>query len=121
MPLLTVEVFDAHRVERTLATNDAVIATLEAQANGGALTQSIVTMSGASDVLVEADDDRTSVTVVNGYDNDLAVIGITGEVAALDEGWPLPPGGGVKISGTAAQSAMTQIGTSGEKLTVYVE
>lgn len=124
MPL-TVEVLDANRVARTVATNDAVVAVLERMETllGGSpesLTESIVTMSGVSDVLVEEDEARTVVMVFNTSEtNDPAAVSLTGGTATPDEGVPVPPGGGFKVSGLAAQSAMTQIGTVGQKLTVY--
>jgi hypothetical protein len=117
----TIQALDANRVVQTVKTNDAVIAAIEAQAAGAALTQSIVTMTGSSGALVAANASRNSVTVFNADGNDIAVVSLTGGTAALDEGVPIQPGGGIRVSGVAARSAMTQIGTTGQKLTVYVE
>lgn len=114
---MTVKVRDGDGLERTIHTIGDLIARLD----GGALTKVPLTMSGESGVLVGADDDRKSVSVFNADTNDLAVIGLAGETVTLIDGVPIAPGGGIRITGTAAQSAMTQIGTAGQKLTVYVE
>ena len=84
------------------------------------LAKSSVTMTGASGVLVAASASRAIVIVVNSATNAPAAVDPTGGTAALDAGVQLVGGGDmVKITGKAAQSAMTQIGTTGEKLTVY--
>lgn len=87
---------------------------------GGALTRSSIAMTGASAVLVAADTTRKIVLVSNADGNATAVIDITGGTAAPDTGIPVPGGRTIEITGRPAQSAMTQIGTSGQKLTVYV-
>lgn len=86
---------------------------------GSALTKSSVTMSGASASLVAADTSRKVVIVSSTGTNASAAIDITGGTAALDSGIPLEGGDSIVITGKEAQSAMTQIGTSGQKLTVY--
>lgn len=86
---------------------------------GSALTRSTVTMSGASAVLLAADATRTVVIVSSTRGNSDAAIDITGGTCALDAGIPLAGGDTVQITGKEAQSAMTQIGTTGQKLTVY--
>ncbi len=83
---------------------------------GVALTRATITMSGASDVLVAASATRKVVIVVSTASNAAAAIDPTGGTAALDVGIPLT---GIKVAGKAAQSAMTQIGTNAQKLTVY--
>jgi hypothetical protein len=77
-------------------------------------------MTGVSAALVGASATRSVVIVVNGATNAPAAVDPTGGTAALDAGLQLVGGGDmVKITGKAAQSTMTQIGTNGEKLTVY--
>lgn len=85
----------------------------------GALTKATVTMSGASATLLAADATRAVVIVSSTKANGDAAIDITGGTAALDAGIPLTGGDTIQIVGREAQSAMTQIGTAGEKLTVY--
>lgn len=87
--------------------------------SGVALTKGAVTMSGSSGVLVAADATRKIVIVGSTAGNAAAAIDPTGGTAALDAGIPMAGGDVVKIFGKAAQSAMTQIGTNGQKLTVY--
>ena len=87
---------------------------------GSALTKSTVTMSGASASLVAADATRKIVIVSSTSGNTGAAIDPTGGTCALDAGIPLAGGDTVQITGKEAQSAMTQIGTTGQKLTVYV-
>ena len=87
--------------------------------DGRALTKTSVTMTGASASLVAADQTRMYVIVSNTQSNAAAVIDPTGGTAALDAGIPIPAGTTIEISGTPAQSAMTQIGTNAQKLTVY--
>lgn len=87
--------------------------------DGRSLTKSSVTMSGSSGVMVAADPNRLYVMVSSTLANDPAAIDPTGGTAALDSGIPLPAGTTIEISGTPAQSAMTQIGTNGQKLTIY--
>jgi hypothetical protein len=84
------------------------------------LTKASVTMTGVSAQLVAASASRSMVIVVNSATNSPAAVDPTGGTAALDAGIQLVGGGDmVRITGKAAQSAMTQIGTNGEKLTVY--
>ena len=87
---------------------------------GTALVKSTVTLSGASAELVPADPARRIVIVSSSRTNADAAIDPTGGVCALDAGIPLSGGDTVQITGKEAQSAMTQVGTSGQKLTVYV-
>lgn len=83
------------------------------------LTKSSVTMTGSSGVLVAASATRAVVIVSNTESNAAAAIDPTGGTAALDAGIPIPAGTTIEITGKAAQSAMTQIGTNTQKLTVY--
>jgi uncharacterized membrane-anchored protein len=83
------------------------------------LTKVPITMTGVSAVLLAADVNRKLVIVASTAANSAAAIDPTGATCALDSGLPLPGGGAIRISGKAAQSAMTQIGTNGQKLTVY--
>lgn len=85
-----------------------------------ALVKSSVIMSSASAELVPADPTRRIVIVSSTRTNADASIDPTGGICALDAGIPLSGGDTVQITGKEAQSAMTQIGTSGQKLTVYV-
>jgi hypothetical protein len=84
------------------------------------LVKSTVTLSGGSAELVPADPARRVVIVCSARANADAAIDPTGGVCALDAGIPLSGGDTLQITGKEAQSAMTQIGTSGQKLTVYV-
>lgn len=86
---------------------------------GATLTKTSVTMTGASAALVAAGTTRSVVIVSNTDSNAPAVVDPTGGTAALDAGVPILPGATVKFTGTAARSAMTQIGTNTQKLTVY--
>lgn len=87
---------------------------------GTALSKSTVTMTGVSAPLVAADATRRVVIVSSTKANADAAIDPTGGTCALDAGIPLSGGDTVRIAGKEAQSAMTQIGTNGQKLTVYV-
>jgi hypothetical protein len=88
-------------------------------ADSVALTKASVTMSGASAALVAASAARAVVLVSNASANAAAAVDPTGGTAALDAGMAIPPGQTVIFTGKAAQSAMTQIGTNTQKLTVY--
>ena len=87
--------------------------------DGVTLTKAAVTMTGASGVLVAAEPTRAVVLVSNPAANATAAIDPTGGTAALTAGIPLGPGATIEITGKAAQSAMTQIGTNAQVLTVY--
>jgi len=87
---------------------------------GTALVKSSVTMSGASAELVAADATRRIVIVSSTRTNADAAIDPTGGTCSLDSGIPLSGGDTVQITGKEAQSAMTQCGASGQKLTVYI-
>lgn len=87
--------------------------------DGRALAKASVTMSGSSGALVAADATRMYVIISSTGTNSPAAIDPTGGTAALDAGIPMAGGTTIVISGTPAQSAMTQIGTNGQKLTVY--
>jgi hypothetical protein len=76
-------------------------------------------MTGSSAVLVAAAPSRKLVIVSNPAANAQAAIDPTGGTASLTAGIPLPPGATVEIVGVAARSAMTQIGTNTQVLTVY--
>lgn len=79
-----------------------------------------ITMSGASAALVGASAGRKAVYVCSADSNDPAAVDPTGGTCALDSGVPLAGGGMLVFTGDAAKSAMTQIGTTGQKLTVFV-
>lgn len=96
----------------SLITTDAVGANVT-------LTKASVTMTGSSGVLVAASATRSFVSVSNPGSNAAVAIDPTGGTCALDAGIPLPPGVTFVITGKMAQSAMTQIGTNTQKLTVY--
>ena len=83
------------------------------------LTKAAVTMTGASGVLVGASAARLSVMVSNPAANATAAIDPTGGTCSLTAGIPIGPGSTIEITGKAAQSAMTQIGTNPQVLTVY--
>ena len=83
------------------------------------LTKAAVTMTGSSGVLVTASATRSVVLVSSTEANGAAAVDPTGGTAALDAGIPIPAGTTIEITGKAAQSAMTQIGTTSQKLTVY--
>lgn len=83
------------------------------------LTKAAVTMTGSSGVLVAADTGREVVYVSSTATNAAAAIDPTGGTAALTAGIPLGPGETIKITGQTAKSAMTQIGTNAQVLTVY--
>ena len=87
--------------------------------DSGTLTKAVVTMTGASAALVSASATRLSVIVSNPAGNAPAAIDPTGGTASLTAGIPIGPGQTVEITGKAAQSAMTQIGTNTQILTVY--
>jgi hypothetical protein len=87
--------------------------------DGATLSRATVSMTGTSATLVSANAARTLVLVSNASANGAAVIDPTGGTAATDTGIPLVAGQTLSIVGKAAQSAMTQIGTNGQKLTVY--
>lgn len=84
------------------------------------LTKSSVTCSGASASLVGASTTRSVVMISSTESNSAAAVDPTGGTCALDAGVPIPAGTTIAFTGKAAQSAMTQIGTNGQKLTVYV-
>lgn len=90
-----------------------------ASAESATLTKVSVTMGGSSAALVAASATRSIVIVSNTAANAVAAVDPTGGTCALDAGIPIPPGQTVTFTGKAAQSAMTQIGTNTQKLTVY--
>lgn len=108
--------FDGYKKVAT----DAPLPVVMVGLTGTALTRSTVTMTGASATLLAVDTTRKIVIVSSTKANGDAVIDITGGTCALDVGIPLSGGDTVQITGKEAQSAMTQIGTNGQKLTVYV-
>ena len=114
-PTLTANSLHAPRVNVSgvLMTENAT------PADAGTLTKAAVTMSGSSAALVAASATRLSVMVSNPAANAVAAIDPTGGTCALTAGIPLAPGQTVEITGKAAQSAMTQIGTNLQVLTVY--
>ena len=83
------------------------------------LTKASVTLDGSSDALVAANELRKIVIVSNPAANANAAVDPTGGTCALDAGIPLAPGGTYEFTGKAARSAMTCIGTNGQKLVVY--
>ncbi len=83
------------------------------------LTKAAVTMTGASAALVAAAPSRKIVIVCSTAGNAAAAIDPTGGTAALTAGIPLGSGERIEITGVAARSAMTQIGTNAQLLTVY--
>jgi len=103
----------------TAGTPSGSVQTVQSPADGATLTKASVTMSGASAVLVTASATRSVVLVSSTEANGAAAIDPTGGTAALDAGVPIPAGTTIEITGKAAQSAMTQIGTNTQKLTVY--
>lgn len=86
---------------------------------GTALTKNTVTQTDVSASLVAADATRRIVIVSSTKANASAAIDPTGGTCALDSGIPMEGGDTIQITGKEAQSAMTQIGTNGQKLTVY--
>jgi hypothetical protein len=114
---------------QTFSDGSTILAQVDSQGNlkvtagGGAesasLTKSSVTMTGVSAVLVTASATRSVVLVSSTEANGAAAVDPTGGTAALDAGIPIPAGTTIQISGKAAQSAMSQIGTNLQKLTVY--
>lgn len=87
---------------------------------GSGLTKSTKTGTGASAELVPADVTRRVVIVSSTKTNGDAAFDPTGGTCALDAGIPLSGGDTVKIDGKEAQSAMTFIAGTGQKLTVWV-
>lgn len=77
-------------------------------------------MDGTSKPLVPADPNRRIVRVSSTATNASAAIDETGGTAALDSATPIEPGVTITFTGKEAQSAMTAIGTAGNKLTVRV-
>lgn len=103
----------------TPGTPSGSVQTVQFPQDGSTLTKSSVTMSGASATLVAASSSRKIVIVANASGNALAVVDITGGTASATSGIPLAGGEKLEIVGKAAQSAMTQIGTNTQVLTVY--
>lgn len=103
----------------TAGTPSASVQTVQYPADGATLTKASVTMTGASGVLLTASATRVVVIVSSTEANSAAAIDPTGGTAALDAGIAVPAGTTIEITGKAAQSAMTQIGTNTQKLTVY--
>lgn len=98
---------------------DTTLASADDIAEGLGLTRIVVTMTGVSAQLVPADPDRSILIVSNAEANAAAAFCLTGGACALDAGIPLPSGAGIEVTGVPAQSAMTQIGSADQKLTVY--
>lgn len=105
----------------TAGAPSGAVTTVQYPSDGVTLTRATVTMTGASGVLVAASSSRSIVIVSTTAGNAAAAIDITGGTAVLS-------GGGISlvsgspplvITGKAAQSAMTQIGTNNQTLTVY--
>jgi hypothetical protein len=103
----------------TAGTPSSAVYSVQAPADGATLTKAAVTMTGASGVLVAASATRTIVIVSNAAANAAAAIDPTGGTAVLTAGIALAAGQTLEITGKAAQSAMTQIGTNAQVLTVY--
>jgi hypothetical protein len=95
------------------------VQSVQTPADGGTLTKSAVTADGASKTLVAASASRLSVMVSNPAANAAMAIDPTGGTCSLTAGIPLAPGETIQITGKAAQSAMTFIGTDTQVLTVY--
>jgi hypothetical protein len=95
------------------------VQSVQTPADGATLTKAAVTADGASKALVSASTSRLSVTVSNPAANAAMAIDPTGGTASLTAGIPLGPGETIEITGKAAQSAMTFIGTNTQVLTVY--
>lgn len=103
----------------TAGTPGGVVLTVQFPEDGATLTKSAVTMTGVSAVLVAASATRKIVIVSSSTSNASAAIDPTGGTAALTAGIPLEGGDTQTFTGKAAQSAMTQIGTNTQLLTVY--
>lgn len=104
----------------TAGTPSGAVQTVQEPADGATLTKAAVTADGASKALVAASASRLSVTASNPAANAAMAIDPTGGTAALTAGIPLGPGETIEITGKAAQSAMTFIGTNTQVLTIYV-
>jgi hypothetical protein len=114
---------------QTFSDGSTILAQVDSQGNlkvtagGGAesasLTKSSVTMTGVSAVLVTASATRSVVIVSNPAANAVSAIDPTGGTCSLTAGITIGPGSTIEITGKAAQSAMTQIGTNTQVLTVY--
>lgn len=103
----------------TAGSPSGLVQSVQTPADGASLTKASVTMTGVSAVLLAASASRLVVIVSNPSTNAIAAIDPTGGTAALTAGIPIGPGETVEITGKAAQSAMTQIGTNTQVLTVY--
>lgn len=103
----------------TAGSPSGAVQTTQLPQDGATLTKAAVTMSGSSAVLVAASASRLIVIVSSTAGNAVAAIDPTGGTAALTAGIPLQGGETIEIVGKAAQSAMTQIGTNTQLLTVY--
>lgn len=103
----------------TAGSPSGVVQSVQRPEDGATLTKDSVTMTGSSGVLVAASASRLIVIVSSTASNAAAAIDPTGGTAALDAGLPLAGGGMLIFTGKEAQSAMTQIGTNTQKLTVY--
>jgi hypothetical protein len=103
----------------TAGTPSGGVQSVQTPADGATLTKASVTADGSSKALVAASASRLSVTVSNPAANAAMAIDPTGGTAALTAGIPLGPGETIEITGKAAQSAMTFIGTNTQVLTVY--
>lgn len=84
-----------------------------------ALAETIVNLTGSSQSMLSADASRRIVIVANAATNSDAAVSLTGQTASLTQGIPAKAGIAWQVAGKAAQSAMTCIGTNGQKLTVY--
>lgn len=100
-------------------TPSGPVITVQEPWDGATLTKSAVTMTGVSATLVTASATRLIVVVSNASANGAAAVDPTGGTAALDAAIALAPGTTLVLTGKQAQSAMTQIGTNGQNLTVY--
>lgn len=103
----------------TAGTPGGAVLTVQFPEDGVALTKVTVIMTGVSAVLVAASTTRRIVIVSSTTANASAAIDPTGGAAALTAGMPLEGGDTLTFTGKSAQSAMTQIGTNTQLLTVY--
>lgn len=103
----------------TAGSPSGVVQTTQTPADGATLTKAAVTADGASKALVAASTTRLVVIASNPAANAVMAVDPTGGTASLTAGIPLAPGETIEITGKAAQSAMTFIGTNTQVLTVY--
>lgn len=93
--------------------------TVSASGQGIAWTKTAITMTGVSAALIGANANRKRLVISSASGNGAAAIDLSGGTAALTAGLALNGGDTIILTDGDCRGAVTQIGTSGQVLTVF--